>query len=281
MSLVAVRCEACGGAVAFAAGAPEPRCLFCGTAALVPAELPEEVEPPEGLLPFTVDAKAADAAFRKFAASSIWYPGDLRRARLKLKPLFLPAWSWSGRVETHWTALVRDTSTRSDKRPRAGSANFGARGVLVPASQALSRRELDAIGPFAGGELRPLAEADAPVEVGQLTRTAARRAGEEGMAALHAAELRAQIGALALRTVHVFTDVEGGPLLLPVWIGAYRRGDRVFRVVVNGQTAKLTGKAPVSWLRIGCAAILAVAVLAGLAAAVATVLALAQLSNGR
>lgn len=276
MALTAVKCRSCGGAVAFAAGTPAPRCLFCGTDALVETAVPEGVEPPEGFLPFRIDAAAADRAFRTFAASSIWYPGDLRRAKLALEPLLLPAWSWSGRVETHWAAIVRDRATRSDRRPVAGDEEHEARGVLVPASATLTRAELAAVGPFAPDTLRPLAEADAPYELGSLTRTAARRAGQDGLLALHTAALRERLSPVVLRTAAVFHDLEGGPLLLPVWIGAYRRGDRVYRIVVNGQSGRLVGHAPRSWLRIGCAVAVGLGLLLGLAILVAAGVALAR-----
>jgi len=63
------------------------------------------------------------------------------------------------------------------------------------------------------------------------------------------------------------------PVLLPVWIMAYRYKDRVFRFLVNGQSGKATGQAPVSWLKmlavagIILAVILAVMLIAGIAGA--------------
>jgi hypothetical protein len=49
-------------------------------------------------------------------------------------------------------------------------------------------------------------------------------------------------------------------VLLPVWIMAYRFGDRVFRFLVNGQTGRATGDAPVSWKKIAIALGIAAAV---------------------
>jgi hypothetical protein len=40
------------------------------------------------------------------------------------------------------------------------------------------------------------------------------------------------------------------PVLLPVWIMAYRYRDEVFRFLVNGQTGKCSGQAPVSQMKI-------------------------------
>ncbi len=257
--LIAVRCEACGGAVAWTAGKPAPACVFCGATALDTYTPPEGVEPPEGFLDFEVDEKAARQLFKKRASDSIWYPSDLRHARLDLKAVLVPAWSWSARLETHYTAVVPG-HTRSGKRPVAGTDEWAAEGVLVPSSPTLSRRELEAISPFQAAEMRPLAEATLPYELGSLTRTAARAQGEDGMGRAHQARLRAELSASQVETATLFHDLRGGPLLLPVWIGAYRRGEALHRVVINGQTGTITGSFPYSWWKI----LFAVAVVIGL-----------------
>jgi hypothetical protein len=51
-------------------------------------------------------------------------------------------------------------------------------------------------------------------------------------------------------------------VLLPVWIMAYRFRDRVFRFLVNGQTGKATGEAPISYAKILGAILIAALVVA-------------------
>jgi hypothetical protein len=40
------------------------------------------------------------------------------------------------------------------------------------------------------------------------------------------------------------------PVLLPVWIVAYRYRDQLFRFLINGQTGQASGQAPVSWAKV-------------------------------
>ena len=261
-SIVAVRCVACGGSVAWAAGTPAPACVFCDATALVIMTPEEGVEAPEGFLPFAVDESDAERLFRARASASIWYPSDLRHASIVLNAVLVPAWSWSARLETHYTAVITAPETRSNKRPIADAEVWDARGVLVASSPTLSRRELAEISPFESGELDPLSRAELPYELGSLTRTAARSAGEAGMAALHQAAIRDRLAALSVKTSTIFSDRRGGPLLLPVWIGVYRRGEVCHRVVVNGQTGAMTGSFPYSWVKICGAIALGFAVLA-------------------
>ncbi len=251
MSLQAITCGECGGAVAMEIGAVEPRCLFCGSAALSRAEIPEEVEPPAGVVPFAVDEAGADEAFRKFARSSIWYPADIRQARLELKPLLLPSWVWSGEIETHYAGLVR-SMTRSGKRPIAGQQTTRLDGVLVPASSALTRAELAAISPFDCQRVdafQPDA-LDVPYELGLLTRSAATEAALTAMKHAHSGQIASQLGTSTLNASCLYSDLSGQPLLLPIYIGTYRRKNHYFRVVISGQTGVLTGKAPLSMWKI-------------------------------
>ena len=64
------------------------------------------------------------------------------------------------------------------------------------------------------------------------------------------------------RNLHWNVLVEGltsEPVLLPVWIMAYRFQGRLFRFLVNGQTGRASGEATISWAKIALAVAIAVA----------------------
>jgi hypothetical protein len=68
------------------------------------------------------------------------------------------------------------------------------------------------------------------------------------------------------RNLHVEVKVErmaSVPVLVPVWIVAYRYQGQVYRLILNGQTGKATGKAPLSWIKIILASVSALLLLAG------------------
>ena len=248
-----------------------PQCLFCGADArqLVAFE-PEGIESPPGWIPFAVTADAARTAFAGFASSSFWYPGDLRRAKVELRALLLPAWAWTGALETHWTGLVR-AQTRSGKRPEGGQETVRFEQVLIPASQSLRQVELTALGAYDEGELVEGADTDSdvPRELSEVTRSVARQRAQDEMAARHRGRLATTHQTVELHTASVAHELAGKPVLVPVWIGAYRYGDRVYRVLVNGQSGTLKADAPISWWRVAgvCLLVLVVVGAAGLALA--------------
>ena len=254
MSLNAVSCKNCGGAVRAVVGERSPSCLFCGSPALEERVLELVIEQPKVAIEFAVDEPRAREVFKRFATSSYWYPSDLRTATLTLNRLHLPSWVWSGTIESHFAALVPARSS-SGKCPITGKEHLELHGVLVPSSTAIRRGELAAISPFDTALSAPFDpdHANEPFELGRLTRSAARQAAIDAMQAKHAGAIGKRISASRIRTACKFKDVHGEPLLVPVYIGAYNRKGRLYRVVINGQTGRLTGEAPTSWCKVALA----------------------------
>lgn len=264
-ALSAIRCKSCGGTVRAAPG-KVPTCLFCGAGAaqLEQVEPPESVEDPAGAIPFAVDEATARTAFVKFASSSWWYPSDLRAARLELKRLLLPAWAWNGTLEVHWAGLI-PSATRAGKRPTSGAETVRFDQVLIPSSPALKVAELRELGSYDEGALGPFSPdaASDPYEVGTVTRSMSRTQAAAEMQARYRARLVKDHGLLRVNLSSVVPALDGRPVLVPVYIGAYRYGNGLYRVLVNGQDGHLVGTAPRSvWKMLLVAAL----IVAGIAA---------------
>ena len=170
---------------------------------------------------------------------------------MELEPILLPAWIWAATVDAHFTGLQR-ASTSSGKRPWTASQVVPLSGVLVPSSTAITRGELADISPYDASRSQPFdaEQAPCPYELGRLSRQAALHQAESGMEAILVGRMGAEHGASKVKAACLFTERQGEPLLLPVYVGAYRRGDRLFRIVINGQTGELTGDAPTSWWKV-------------------------------
>jgi hypothetical protein len=50
--------------------------------------------------------------------------------------------------------------------------------------------------------------------------------------------------------------------LLPVWIASYRFNNQVYNFMVNGQTGKVQGEAPISWWKVALAVLIVLLLLA-------------------
>ena len=147
---------------------------------------------------------------------------------------------------------------------------------MIGASKALSPQETSRLCPFDLATGLPPEKVDLDnitVEQFSVPRKYARPLARQGFEQLESEACASACVPGRARNVHANVRIEeltSEPVLLPVWIMAYRFGDRVFRFLVNGQTGRATGDAPVSWKKIALAVgIAAAVVLAALAWAAA------------
>lgn len=59
----------------------------------------------------------------------------------------------------------------------------------------------------------------------------------------------------------IFSNVTYKYLLLPVWISSFKYNNKVYQFMINGQTGKVSGKTPISPIRVAIAVILAAIVI--------------------
>lgn len=257
-----LRCQVCGGSVVYDVAVAGAACLFCGSVALAAAPPEEPVPVPEGQIEFAIDRSAADAEYRRWAQSSWFHPRALRELSVDLAPMLLPAWRFAGEVETHWAGLQR-ASTRSGKAPVSGNERAALQ-YMVPASGGLDEAELAALQPFHEHAVEPWvpAEAHVPWEPPALSQDRARLRAHHVMAEHHADAIGKRHGLVRCRVSPVVHDHDVKLFMVPIYIGAFRFRDRPWRFVVNAQTGKVAGKAPIDRLKVALLVLAALALVA-------------------
>jgi hypothetical protein len=255
--------------MSFDATAGALRCPFCGNTRL------EQQEEGAGMrarrvVPFAVDKNRAVHTLREWLGRGIWRPGDLARLALitKLSPVYVPYWVFSAHTHTYWTADSSRTpaGARGDWCPLTGEYRGDYSGLLVGASGALTPHETSTICPFNLSDAMPPDRVDMRHEVVEQFRVKRKYARPLARQGLEGEEARAcqQYVPGRCRNMKVNVRIEGlssEPVLLPVWIAAYKYKNRLYRFLVNGQTGKATGEAPLSWAKISVAALIVVAMI--------------------
>ena len=77
-------------------------------------------------------------------------------------------------------------------------------------------------------------------------------------------DVRRDIGGDVQRISSLDTDINDVTfkhVLLPVWMAAYKYRGKTYRFVVNGQTGKVFGKAPLAWWKIAIAVAVALVII--------------------
>jgi hypothetical protein len=254
--------------MSYDASAGSLRCPFCGSADLRGQQDAKTIAPTK-VVPFAVDKKDAMERMRHWLGQGFWRPGDLRQQAMvvAMTPVYVPYWVFQASTHTYWTADTSQTpaGARGDWYPLTGEYSGNYSGVLIGASGALSSSETTALCPFeltAGVPPEKVDLDNVTVEQFSVARKYARPLARQGLETIEAQACQQFVpGRCRNMKVNVrITDLHSEPMLLPVWIMAYRYRDEVFRFLVNGQTGGATGKAPLSYLKIGGAIAVAIAI---------------------
>ena len=252
-------CKGCGASMSYDASAQTLRCPFCGSDRLDQEQSKQKALVAHLVVPFRFDRNQIDSVLKKWMGNSFWRPRDLasRATVTNMTPVFVPYWVFNAKTHTYWTA---DTSNvpwgkRGDWAPISGQHASEYRGVVVGASSVLTPHETAAICPFNIDLGKTPDQVDLEhyvVEQFRVQRKFARPMARESIEQLERDSCRKYVPGRA-RNIKVNVQLEGligQPVLLPVWVLAYRYKGDLYRFLANGQTGKHTGTAPLSWSRV-------------------------------
>ncbi len=250
-------CQGCGASMSYDARAQNLRCPFCGSEKIQEQE-PSKTLRAKYVIPFQQDREAVMQTLTKWMGRSFWRPRDLASGSVitQMAPVFVPYWVFQAEAETNWTADSSNVpwSARGDWMPVTGDHSANYAGILIGASSVLSPVETASICPFNlnGGQSMENAQLENYIiEQFRVQRKYARPLARASIESLEREACRKFVLGRA-RNVKVNVKLSGiysEPVLLPVWILAYRYKGDLYRFLANGQTGRHTGTAPVSWAR--------------------------------
>jgi len=262
-------CSGCGASMSFDARAGSLRCPFCASVDMLPRE-DAKVLAPRRVIPFRLGREEAVAAMRSWLGRGFFRPSGLsqRASVVQMQPVYVPYWVFEATTHTYWTADTSHTppGARGDWYPLAGEHHGRYANLLIGASGALTPAETSRICPFdlaAGVAPEEVDLENVIVEQFSVPRKYARPLARGGLEQLEAQAIDEEYVPGQARNVHVNVRLESmssEPVLLPVWIMAYRYRDQAYRFLVNGQSGQATGQAPVSWLKVAMIPLIILAV---------------------
>ncbi len=276
---IIVGCGGCGAEVVLAPGVTANRCSFCDNPVVAQHERRQLIQP-KALLPFRVPEKDARASFDRWMKSLWFAPADLSKKAQRdgLDGVYLPFWTFDAETESWYEGERGDhyyvteqytvqengqtvTRTRQVQRtrwwPASGVVWAHFDDVLVPGSHSLPTALVDRLQPWDLPSLVPFDQryvAGFRAECYQVDLEAAFQRAKQIMAGQIRAACFRDIGGDEQRVHQVRTQhyrVTFKHVLLPLWISAYRYGDRTYRFVINAQTGEVQGDRPYSWFKIG------------------------------
>jgi DNA-directed RNA polymerase subunit RPC12/RpoP len=287
-----VRCSGCGALVLLEDKVVTEKCPFCGTHLENKPESAAAMVPPESLAPFKHDLRAARDAFTKWLEGLWFAPSELKKVATlgQLSGVYVPYWTYDAMTYTSYegergdnyqdteTYTERDangnsvTKTRTVTRIRwysvSGEVQHFFDDVLVCGSKSVPAKLVTKLEPWDLSKLEPFR---AEFLSGFKTERYAVGLKEGFNEAKRLMEpeieqlIRDDIGGDHQRIHDKKTRYFGVTfkhLLLPMWVAHYRYQEKLFQILVNGRTAKVSGERPWSAWKIAGLVLLIVAVIA-------------------
>ncbi|MCA9000789.1 MAG: zinc ribbon domain-containing protein [Planctomycetes bacterium] len=273
-----LECQTCGARVSLLVRAIATRCAFCGSGQVVEEESMQRAIRPESVLPLMLSRERVARAFQKWLRGLWFRPSALKGLKgFDARGIYVPAWVFDAEAFSQWTAeagyyyyvtetyTVRmngrtQTRTRQVRKtrwePAAGERRDFFDDLQVLASKGLNRELALELGPFPTQALVPYREeylVGWEAEEYAIGLHTGWKRGQKRMRERQIERCSGDVPGDTQRNLQVDTDfaqVRWKHALLPVWTLSYRFGGKTYSVLVNGQTGKVAGQAPYSWVKI-------------------------------
>ncbi len=282
-----VSCRDCGAEVQFHGTLTSTECPYCGT----PIQLDgvhdaEERIAVDGVLPFMVERDKAQVNLRTWVSSRWFAPNEFkaRGVQGRFSGVYMPYWTYDAltmndyrgeRGEHYYVTVKRGDQQVQEQRTRWHSASGSFRrffdDVLVVAGRGLPAKVVRGLEPWPLEQCLPFNQ---QVLAGYLARTYDVSLGrgfkqaESQIESALKADVRNRIGGDEQR-VHSISTEYGAltykHLLLPVWMMAYKYGEKPYQVLVNAATGEVQGQRPYSWIKITLFVLAIAGVIGGIA----------------
>lgn len=272
-----IYCKACGAQTVYDFNDIASECPYCGSNQIMEQETQVKVMAPGGVIPFQFDVKEASSRFRSWIKRRFFCP---RQAKQNAQPksfqgMYLPFWTFDSRTVSSYTGEYgivhqrknRDGETVSETHWHHTRGHYSKfmDDVLVSGSSRQNELLLNQIEPFDTTkvvEYKPEYLAGFGAERYSIqARNAWETAKDKIDKILHRDiedKIEREHNTTLTRFIQVSTshhDVTYKYILLPVWISSFTYNGKLYHFMINGQTGKVSGKTPVSWLRVGLTAL--------------------------
>lgn len=286
------KCTNCGASTTLPKNVTSSACPYCDTPLVVQNAATCSIVKPKYLLPFAIDRNAAKEKFISWVGGLWFAPGKLKQyaehSAEKLNGVYMPYWTYDSDTTTSYTGMRGDhyyvtetykdsngkTQTRQVRHTRWSSASGTVRkdfdDVLVCASHSLPDKLTRELEPW---DLHALSDYDDRYLAGFLTESyqvnieQGFESAKEIMLDGIRGEVRRDIGGDEQQIINLnadYNNITFKHILLPLWISAYKYGDKTYRFTVNARSGEVQGERPWSAWKIFFLVATIIAVIAGI-----------------
>ncbi len=276
-------CNNCGAKTIFGKGEVSKKCPFCGTTNVVESnEIPGLK--PNGLVPFAIEKSDASENIKAWAKNKFFAPKAFKQTAEpeELSPIYTPSFSfdadtystYKGRLGEYYYETVRtsDGKTKEVRKTRyfsiSGSIENEFDDILIRASSRISQKYLSDLGDFNSNNSNEYAN---EFLYGYSAETSERDGLEcfnDADSIINASIKRSILSKYDYDVVDYlnvdteYTNRTFKYLLLPIYIGHCNYKQKLYNVFVNGYNGRVTGKTPISIIKVAIVTLIGLAIFA-------------------
>jgi uncharacterized membrane protein (GlpM family) len=275
-------CNSCAAHTTLSTEMLSHTCPFCGSNAVVQSRAPQDVLRPRFLVPFVTTTENCRQITAEFLQNSWLLPNDLQNLARSTEytPIYIPFWTFDARSQASWRAEVYNTDARrrhhsapnwkwersfllklGDREGsqwdwESGAVSLFTDDMLVSGSSQISLTLLKQLRGYRLGDLVPYEPtflAGLSAQAYDVDLETAWASARRSMRAKTKEACLEQASARTTRNFSMnldFSDESWRYILLPLYLATYRYGDKVFQVLINGQTGTIAGQRPVDWRKV-------------------------------
>lgn len=278
------RCNNCGAREVISRGDISKKCAFCGTTNVVQTDELCGLKP-NAVLPFLLDKKQSCEKVVKWAKKKWFAPKKFKDDVYpdEIGGHYIPAFTFDSSTFSRYSGRLGRTRTRTRRVNGktvtdtytewfniSGTYSMKFDDILVQASESIKQKDINKISPFDtnrsqvySSEFLQGFSASQYSRTGQecwdYARTVMKQKVKQAILAQYRYDTEGTV-----RIDMSCSDITYKYLLLPVYIGHCNYAKKLYNFFINGQTGKVTGKTPVSPLRVALVSLLGAVLAVGL-----------------
>ena len=263
-----VCCQQCGGETVYDALETAAVCPFCGSTSVMPVEGIEDVMAPGGVVPFAITEKQAADLFRAWMSHKWFAPNDAKKScsAKGFNGVYLPYWTYDSDTTSRYTAQVGYDKKQGDKTVTTWKNTSGVYTEFIDDFTVFASNKTDnnpyikSVSTFDFSKLRPYTPEIVAgfgaerYSVGLDDGWKVAQAGiKRRLSSNMSSTIRRNAKADHVRNLQFSTaydNITFKYLLAPVWLAAFKYKDKVYNIVINGQTGKVGGASPISPIKV-------------------------------
>lgn len=278
-----VHCDNCGANNVVDSGEISIRCPFCGSNQVVDTDELAGIKP-HRVIPFQISNQVAKEIYSKWLKKKFFVPSTVKKTilHLQLGGVYLPVWTfdtetssnYDGQLGKHYTRTVgtgKNAHTVTEVRyfHIKGKKDVTFDDLIVNAGTKISQSEINAISPFDTNnayvyDKRYLAGFASEHYVLRLENGWTNAKNRINTVVKN--EILKGYSYDVVSYIHIQTlyhNIKYKYVLVPIWIGAFQFGQKSYRFIINGENGKITGKTPISVIKVSLLVLLILILLIG------------------